>query len=133
MSQGKRLYHKTGQRDKDKFCYNRIRNREEEMPVIRKSHSREFKSKVALAAIREEGSLSELSSRFGVNANLISRWKKQALSSFSGIFSGRKENIQITNEQQIKELHAKIGELTVEKDFLQTASVKLGLRGGRQW
>lgn len=43
------------------------------MLVIRKSHSPEFKSKVALAAIREEGSLSELSSRFGVNANMISK------------------------------------------------------------
>jgi transposase len=52
---------------------------------------------------------------------------------FSDIFSGKKENIQNTNDQQIKELHAKIGELTIEKDFLQTASVKLGLRGGRQW
>ena len=103
------------------------------MSVKRKSHSPEFKSKVALAAIREEGSLSELSSRFSVNANMISKWKKQALCSFSDIFSGRRENIQITNDQQIKELHAKIGELTVEKDFLQTASVKLGLRGGRQW
>lgn len=103
------------------------------MSVTRKTHSAEFKSKVALAAIREEGSLSELSSRFGVNANMISKWKKQALSNFSEIFSGRKENIQTTNDQQIKELHAKIGELTVEKDFLQTVSVKLGLRGGRQW
>ncbi len=103
------------------------------MSINRKAHSAEFKSKVALAAIREEGTLSELSSRFGINANMISKWKKQALISFSDIFSGRRETIQVSNDQQIKELHAKIGELTVEKDFLKTASVKLGLRGGRTW
>lgn len=103
------------------------------MSINRKTHSAEFKSKVALAAIREEGTLSELSSRFGVNANMISKWKKQALMSFGDIFSNRRESHQLSNDQQIKELHAKIGELTVEKDFLQTASVKLGLRGGRTW
>ena len=103
------------------------------MSINRKTYSTEFKSKVALAAIREEGTLSELSSRFGINANMISKWKKQALESFSDIFSNRRENIQISNDQQIKELHAKIGELTIEKDFLQNASVKLGVRGGRTW
>lgn len=99
----------------------------------KKIYSAEFKSKVALAAIREEGTLSELSSRFRVNANMISKWKKRALESFSDIFSNRRETIQVSNDYQIKELRAKIGELTVEKDFLQVASVKLGLRGGRMW
>ena len=44
----------------------------------RKTHSPEFKTKVALSAIREEGTLAELSSRYGVNSNMISKWKKQA-------------------------------------------------------
>lgn len=103
------------------------------MSIDRKSYSSEFKSKVALSAIREEGTLSELSSRFCVNTNMISKWKKQALESFSDIFSNRQETIQISNSHQIKGLHAKIGELTIEKDFLQTLSVKLGVRGGRTW
>ena len=103
------------------------------MTVKRKSHNPEFKSKVALAALREEGSLSELSSRFGINANMISKWKKQALYSFSNIFLNQKENIQISNDEQIKELHAKIGELTVEKDFLQSSYTKFASRGGKQW
>ena len=103
------------------------------MSINRKSYSPEFKSKVALAAIREEGTLSELSSRFSVNANMISKWKKQAFESFSDIFSNRREIVQVSNDHQIKELHAKIGALTVERDFLQTASAKLGLRGGRTW
>jgi transposase len=103
------------------------------MSINRKSYSPEFKSKVALAGIREEGTLSELSSRFSVNANMISKWKKQALESFGYIFSSKRETTQVSNDHQIKELHAKIGELTIEKDFLQTASAKLGLRGGRTW
>lgn len=103
------------------------------MSSRRKSYSAEFKSKVALSAIREEGSLSELSSRFGVNVNVISKWKKQVLSGVPDIFSGKQEMRQITNDEQIKELHAKIGELTVEKDFLQNVSNKLGLGGGRRW
>ena len=94
----------------------------------RKKYSSEFKAKVALAAIREEESLSELSSRFGVNANMISRWKKQALANMSEIFSGKYENAQITNNKLVQSLHAKIGELTVEKDFLQSVSNKLGIR-----
>ena len=97
----------------------------------RKTHSPEFKTRVALAAIREEGSLSELSSRFGINPNMISKWKKQALQGFNNIFSGKQERTQISNEQQVKELHAKIGELTVENDFLQQVSNKLGLNGGK--
>lgn len=94
----------------------------------KKKYSPEFKAKVALSAIREEGSLSELSSRFGVNANMISRWKKQVLANTTKIFSGQYTTPEIANEQQIKALHAKIGELTVEKDFLVDVSKKLGLR-----
>lgn len=103
------------------------------MSVKRKNYSAEFKSKVALAAIREEASLAELSSRFGVNVNVISKWKQKALLGFSNIFSSTHETQHLSNEQQIKELHAKIGELTVEKDFLQNISMKLNLNGGRKW
>jgi len=94
----------------------------------KKKYSPEFKAKVALSAIKEEGSLSELSSRFGVNPNMISRWKKQVLSNTTKVFSGQLTPPDIANEQQIKSLHAKIGELTVEKDFLADVSKKLGLR-----
>ena len=103
------------------------------MSSKRKSYSAEFKSKAAISAIREEGSLSELSSRFGVNVNIISKWKKQALSSLPDIFSSKQEMRQVTNDEQIKALHAKIGELTVEKDFLQSVSNKLAVSGGRRW
>ena len=62
------------------------------MTVKRKRHSPEFKSKVALAALREEGSLSELSSRFGVNANMISKWKKQAQRWYQRVGQKRQQN-----------------------------------------
>ena len=99
--------------------------------IKRQKYSAEFKSKVALAAIREEGSLAELSSRFSVNANLISRWKQQALGGLGDVFSRKQERQQQSNDQQIKELHAKIGQLTVEKDFLSEVSNRLGIP--RKW
>ena len=94
----------------------------------RNQYSSEFKAKVALSAIREEGSLSELSSRYGVNANMISRWKKQALKGMSETFSGKQEQLYVSNYQQVRALHAKIGQLTVEKDFLEDVSRRLGLK-----
>jgi transposase len=96
----------------------------------KKKYSPVFKTKVALSAIREEGTLSELSAKYGVNPNMISKWKKQALDNMSGVFSSKCERSAITNEHQIKQLHAKIGELTVEKDFLQDVYEKLGRNGG---
>ena len=101
------------------------------MSINRKKYSPEFKAKVALAAIREEATISELSSRYQVNANLISKWKKQALSQLADIFSGKQESAQISNDAQIKELHAKIGELTVEKDFLHSVSMRFALGRGK--
>jgi transposase len=54
----------------------------------KKKYSPVFKTKVALSAIREEGTLSELSGRYGVNATMISKWKKQALDNMNSAFSG---------------------------------------------
>ena len=98
--------------------------------IKKKKYSSVFKTKVALSAIREEGTLGELSARYGVNANMINKWKKQALENMSSSFSGKQERVTTTNEHQIKQLHAKIVELTVEKDFLQEVYEKLGKNGG---
>jgi transposase-like protein len=62
---------------------------------------------IALSAIGEEGTLSELSAKYGVNANMISKWKKQALDNMNSAFSGKCERSAITNEHQVKQLHAK--------------------------
>jgi len=102
------------------------------MGQIRKNYSADFKAQVALASIREDATLAELSSRFGIHASLIHRWKKEALAGMKDIFSG-KQAIQETNHlTDIKDPHAKIGQLTVERDFLENASRRLGLLGGKK-
>ncbi len=88
----------------------------------RRAHSPDFKAKVALEAIRGEKTLSELASQFGVNVNQISKWKKEALEGMSDIFSGKKKNREVSTQKEIERLHAKIGELVVERDFLEKVS-----------
>ena len=92
---------------------------EREMTRKRRNFSPEFKSKVALAALREELSLSELAKKYDVHPNMISNWKKQASQHMQGIFSGKHDQVDKNPGEQIKELHAKIGQLTIEKDFLK--------------
>ncbi|AIK96742.1 transposase [Candidatus Odyssella acanthamoebae] len=102
------------------------------MSGIRRNHSADFKAHVALAAIREDATIAELSVPFGVHSTLIHRWKREALSRMSEIFSGKQAIQEANYINDIKELHAKIGQLTVEKDFLETVSKRLGLLGGKK-
>lgn len=95
------------------------------MSKKRRKFSSEFKTRVALDALSGEHTLAELSSKYGVHPNQISQWKKQAKEGIAASFSGKTQNDQQTNEAHIKELHAKIGQLTIEKDFLQKAFAKI--------
>lgn len=88
----------------------------------RKNYSAEFKAKVALEAIRGEMTVAELVARHGVHQTLINTWKRQALEGMSGIFSGKAEAKAVEKEGEIEKLHAKIGQLVVERDFLAKAS-----------
>ena len=82
----------------------------------RKQHSPEFKAKVALEALRGEETASELASRFGVHPTMIHQWKRALLEGASDVFErGGKRKPEI-DEDQVKELHAKIGELAVAND-----------------
>ena len=99
------------------------------MAKARKTYPASFKAKVALAALREEEPISKLSSKYKANAVTIQRWKKEALSSMEAGFSGKLEKANVDQEQEIHQLHAKIGQLTVERDFLVDASNRLGLGG----
>jgi transposase len=83
----------------------------------RRNHGVVFKAKVALEALKGEQTLVELAARFQVHPNQITEWKKQLLDRAPEIFDKEKK----TNEPDIKELHAKIGQLAMENDFLSIA------------
>jgi transposase len=87
----------------------------------RRRFTAEFKAKVALEAIRGEQSLQELASRYELHPNMITNWKRQAIDNMATVFAGTAERNSNPDESQIKELHAKIGQLTVERDFLAKA------------
>jgi len=90
------------------------------MSKTRRTHSPVLKAKVALAAVRCDKTITELAQQFQVHPNQIQTWKRQLLNSASEIFqkgSGRGTDQSIA----IKELHAKIGQLAMEKDFLSKA------------
>lgn len=70
-----------------------------------------------MEAIREEGTLAQLSSKHGVNPNMISKWKLQALQNMTQLFDQKAVIQPQSNSEEIKTLHAKIGQLTIERDF----------------
>jgi transposase len=89
----------------------------------RNKYSAEFKAKVALVALKEEETMSELAARFGVHPTMINNWKRTLVDGAADIFDkGHKTRKQ--SEAQVDELYRQIGKLQVERDFL---SKKLSL------
>ena len=89
------------------------------MSRIRKNHSAEFKYKVALEALKEQETLSSLSQRFGVHVAQIQKWKAQLQKEGISIFSDKRGKSSRSPDKTISQLHEKIGELMVERDFLE--------------
>jgi transposase len=86
----------------------------------RRNHSESFKAKVALAAVRGDRTLAELAEQFDVHPNQIQEWKKKLLAGAEQIFSKGTADAGDT-DQAMQKLHAKIGQLTMENDFLSKA------------
>ncbi len=88
--------------------------------TTRKQHKPEFKARVALEALKGEQTVSDLASRFGVYPTMIHQWKKALLGGASGVFArGASSKSNEADAETVKTLHAKIGQLAVEKDFLE--------------
>ncbi len=90
----------------------------------RRKFSASFKAKVALEALKERESLAELSKRFEVHPNMISKWKQEFVENSSLVFEKEKSPLQ---EPDTEKLYAKIGKLELEKEFLKKSLGRLGL------
>jgi transposase len=88
----------------------------------RKRYSADFKARVALEALRGELTTAQLATKHGVHQTMISEWKRQAVDGLASIFSGKPEEKEGLREGDLEKLHAKIGQLVVERDFLAKAS-----------
>ena len=87
----------------------------------RRNFSTDFKAKVALSAIRGDGTMAELASRYEIHPNVIAKWKRQALAGLKEGFGRNAQQADNNREVEIKTLQAKVGELIVERDFLSKA------------
>ncbi len=95
----------------------------------RRKHSAIFKAKVALAAIVGDKTLAELAQQFEVHPNQIATWKRQLSDDAAFVFDTRSSKEPTVD---IKTLHAKIGQLTLENDFLEGALTKVGLLSAKR-
>ena len=95
------------------------------MANVRKQHGVDFKAKVALAAVREDSTVAELSSRYGVHASQIHAWKKTVIDGIGSLFAkgkGGASGTVASDDARLAKLYEKIGELTVERDFFRKRS-----------
>mgnify|MGYP003479811254 CR=1 FL=1 len=92
-----------------------------------KQYSAEEKVKIALLAIKGELTIAQITSKFGVHATQIMRWKKQSLENMVEGFKNKEPTKQVGDEELIKQLYEQIGQLSVERDWLKKKSTLFGL------
>ena len=97
----------------------------------RRNHTPAFKAKVALAAVKGDRTIAQLAEHFDVHPNQITAWKAQLEGGASGVF-GPGGTEPATPAVDVKSLHAKIGELTLENDFLEGALSKAGMLSAKR-
>ncbi len=98
----------------------------------RRTHKPEFKAKVALAALQGNLTMAEIMKKFDVHANQVTDWKKQLLSSAPEVF-GRTTTNKEESEEEVQVLHAKIGQLTMENNFLERGLERIHGPRGKKW
>jgi len=105
------------------------------MSKKRRQYSPEFKSKVAIAAIRGEKTAAELAAQYEIHPTQVNGWKRELLEKASTLFDNGKSasKAQASAKAENDELYRQIGKLKVERDFLAERSAKLGLPPGRPW
>ena len=101
------------------------------MKKTRRNHSAIFKAKVALAAVKGDKTLAELAEQFAIHANQITQWKSQLQERASTVFAPAAERSESAGPD-VKELHAKIGQLAMENDFLAAALGRIGDASARR-
>lgn len=87
----------------------------------RRRFAAEFKAKVALEAIQGERTISELATKHQLHPNQITQWKRQAVENLAKAFDDKASDAQVGREAEVTKLHAKIGQLVIERDFLAKA------------
>jgi len=87
----------------------------------RRRFTAEFKATVAVEAIRGERTISELATKHQLHPNQITQWKRQAIDKLAKVFDDKASDAQIGREAEVTKLHAKIGQLVIERDFLAKA------------
>ncbi len=99
----------------------------------RRNHSAAFKAKVAIAAIKGERTIAQIAEQFDVHPNQVTTWKTQLEGGAADVFDGGNGTATTAVPAvDVKQLHAKIGELTLENDFLEGALTKAGLLSARR-
>lgn len=86
--------------------------------TTRRRFTGDFKARIALEALRGDKTIQEIAAKHKVHPNQVSGWKRQAIESLSAVFSNGADRERQDHQSEIRDLHAKIGELTVERDFL---------------
>lgn len=87
-----------------------------------KSYTAEFKARVALEAIKGDLTINEISTKYGVHATQIARWKQQALAAVKDGFNSKKQQIEVSEQKRVDDLYRQIGQLTCENEFLKKST-----------
>ena len=105
------------------------------MSKKRKQYSAQLKAKVALEAVRGEKTVAEIAAQYEIHPTMIHNWKRHLLEGASELFEQQNQGEDLDNdtEAQVAELYRQIGELKVERDFLVSRSVRLGLPTEKPW